>query len=142
MPTTTAALPRLRALIGDVAHDVPADIAREIECALAEQLHPPARPTFISCLDAIRKGVGEDSQPCTAQALDAQTLASLGRSLAALTTVLDLLHASERTRVEADLDQQLGDFHTDGLILAARQIAHAAQASLGDAVAPASRTPG
>lgn len=141
MTNNTVRFPRLHALIGDIASDVPRDLAREIECALKEQL-PPAQPMFFTFLDAIRRGDGEDGQPCTTQRLNAHTLASLGRSLSALTAVLDLLHAAERARVDGNTDEQIGDFHRNGLLLAARQIAHAAQTGLGDAITAVANQPG
>lgn len=97
---------------------------------------------FFTFLDAIRKGDGEDGQPCTTQRLNAHTLAALGRSLSALTAVLDLLHAAEHTRVDGRGDEQIGDFHRNGLLLAARQIAHAAQIGLGDAITAGGKEPG
>ncbi|WP_257459258.1 hypothetical protein [Archangium lipolyticum] len=45
--------------------------------------------------------------------------------------VLDLLHAAERSRHAAEDDEHVGEFVIDGLIVAARQLAHLAQASLG-----------
>lgn len=114
MTNNTVLIPRLHALIGDIASNVPEDLAREIECALKEQQFPPAQPMFFTFLDAIRRGEGEDGQPCTTQMLNAQTLASLGRSLSALTAVLDLLHAAERARVDGSTDGQIGDFHRNG----------------------------
>ncbi|WP_088101184.1 hypothetical protein [Xanthomonas retroflexus] len=142
MTNRTAIHPRLHALIGDIATDVPEDLAREIECALKEQQIPPSQPMFFTFLDAIRKGDGEDGQPCTTQALNAQTLASLGRSLSALNAVLDLLHATEHARVDGSADEQIGDFHRNGLLLAARQIARAAQTGLGDAITAVANKPG
>jgi hypothetical protein len=142
MTNKTVLHPRLHALIGDIATDVPEDLAREIECALNEQQIPPSQPMFLTFLDAIRKGDGEDGQPCTTQTLNAQTLASLGRSLSALNAVLDLLHAAEHARVDGSADQQIGDFHRNGLLLAARQIARAAQTGLGDAITAVGKEPG
>ena len=141
MTNQTAIHPRLHALIGDVATSVPEDLAHEIECALAEQLLPPSRPTFLSCLDAIRAGDDKAGRVCTPQALSATGFGSLDRSLAALNAVLDLLHAAERARLAGDPQDQLGDFHRDGLIVAARQIARAAQDGLGDALVPAGARP-
>ncbi|MBW8774496.1 MAG: hypothetical protein JF596_05385 [Stenotrophomonas sp.] len=127
--------PRLHALIGDVMHEVPAAIARELECALQEQGLPSQSSTFLSCLNAIRHADGEDGQPCRGIALGASLHASLSRSLSALGVVLDLLHAAERVRVGGGSDQQLGDFHIDGLIVAARQLVREAHHCLsgGDA---------
>ncbi|PTS75491.1 hypothetical protein DBR33_09210 [Stenotrophomonas sp. HMWF022] len=142
MTNRTAIHPRLHALIGDIATDVPEDLAREIECALKEQQIPPSQPMFFTFLDAIRKGDGEDGQPCTTQTLNAQTLASLGRSLSALNAVLDLLHSAEHARVDGSTDEQIGDFHRNGLLLAARQIARAAHTGLGDAITAVGKEPG
>ncbi|WP_340571396.1 hypothetical protein [Stenotrophomonas sp. G106K1] len=142
MTDRTAIHPHLHALIGDIATDVPEDLAREIECALKEQQLPPSQPMFFTFLDAIRRGDGEDGQPCTTQILTPHTLASLGRSLSALNAVLDLLHAAEHTRVDGGTDEQIGDFHRNGLLLAARQIAHAAQTGLGEAITAVEKKPG
>ncbi|CAM4259631.1 hypothetical protein CR156_01880 [Stenotrophomonas lactitubi] len=142
MTNKTVLHPRLLALIGDIASDVPEDLAREIECALKEQQIPSSQPMFFTFLDAVRKGDGEDGQPCTTQTLNAQTIASLGRSLSALNTMLDLLHAAEHTRVVGGTDEQIGDFHRNGLLLAARQIARAAQTGLGDAITAGGKEPG
>ncbi|KAA9000187.1 hypothetical protein FJU31_07510 [Stenotrophomonas cyclobalanopsidis] len=122
MSNRTASHPRLHALIGDIAKDVPEDLAREIECALNEQNLPVQAPTFFACLDAIRQGDGADGQPCHGHRLGAGNHASLSRSLAGLTALLDLLQAADRARVEGGPEEQLGSFHTDGLIVAARHL--------------------
>ncbi|MFT4409031.1 hypothetical protein ACLMOV_05245 [Stenotrophomonas muris] len=122
MSNRTASHPRLHALIDDLVNDVPDDLAREIECALNEQSLPAQAPTFFACLDAIRKGDGADGQPCHGHRLGADDHASLSRSLAGLTALLDLLQAADRARVEGMPEEQLGNFHTDGLIVAARQL--------------------
>lgn len=142
MTNKTVLHPRLLALIGDIASDVPEDLAREIECALKEQQTPSSQPMFFTFLDAVRKGDGEDGQPCTTQTLNAQTIASLGRSLSALITMLELLHAAEHARLDGSADEQIGDFHRNGLLLTARQIAHAAQIGLGDAITAEGKEPG
>lgn len=64
MTNRTAIHPRLHALIGDVAADVPGDLAREIECALNEQNLPAQSATFFTCLNAINHADGDDGQPC------------------------------------------------------------------------------
>ncbi|CRD45824.1 conserved hypothetical protein [Stenotrophomonas indicatrix] len=43
MTNNTVLFPRLHALIGDIASDVPKDLAREIECALKEQFPSRSR---------------------------------------------------------------------------------------------------
>jgi len=129
--------PRLHALIGDAAFDVPADIARELESALLEGNHPAGRSPFFACLDAIHKGDCADGQPWDASRapqINPLDMASLSRSLGGLVVLLDVLHAAERTRLQGDEDEQLGEFVIDGLIASARQLAQAAQHSLGAAV--------
>ncbi|MEN5289450.1 hypothetical protein [Stenotrophomonas lactitubi] len=114
--------PRLHALIGDIATDVPEDLAREIECALNEQDLPAQAPTFFACLNAIRKADGADGKPCKARTLGASEHASLSRSLAGIAALLDLLQAADRARVDGGLDEQMSPFHIDGMIVAARQL--------------------
>ncbi len=52
-----------------------------------------------------------------------------------LAVLLDLLHAAERARVDSGPDEQLGAFHTDGLILAARQLVREAHHCLAGSAA-------
>ncbi|MBH1587269.1 hypothetical protein I5T82_01265 [Stenotrophomonas maltophilia] len=132
MSNQTASHPRLHALIGDLANDVPDDLAREIECALNEQNLPVQASTFFTCLDAIRQGDGADGQPCHTRRIGADNHASLSRSLAGLSALLDLLQAADRARVEGGPEEQLCSFHTDGLIVAARQLVREAQHCLLD----------
>ena len=106
MSNRTASRPRLYALIGDIANDVPEDFAREIESALNEQNLPVQAPTFFACLDAIRKGDGADGQPCHGHRLGAGNHASLSRSLAGLTALLDLLR---RPQDQEELGRQLAE---------------------------------
>lgn len=122
MTNRTAVHPRLFALIGDIAADVPEGVAREIECALNEQNLPANSATFFTCLNAISNADADDGQPCGSLTLGASNHASLRRSMAGLTALLDLLQAADRARTEAGPEEQLGAFHTDGLILAARQL--------------------
>jgi hypothetical protein len=85
-------------------------------------------------LDTIRGGDCADGRPWT-RARDSFTtpcdLAAISRSLRGLSVVLDLLHAAERSRHAAEDDEHVGEFVIDGLIVAARQLAPLAQASLG-----------
>ncbi|MEN4954308.1 hypothetical protein [Stenotrophomonas indicatrix] len=64
--------------------------------------------------------------------LGASNHASLRRSMSGLTTLLDLLQAADRARYEGGADEQLGAFHTDGLIVAARQLVRQAHHCLSD----------
>ncbi|MCU1069371.1 hypothetical protein [Stenotrophomonas maltophilia] len=135
MTNRTAIHPRLHALIGDVAADVPGDLAREIECALNEKNLPAQSATFFTCLNAINHADGDDGLPCNSLTLGASNHASLRRSMSGLSAVLDLLQAADRSRNEGGPDEQLGAFHTDGLIVAARQLVREAHHCLssGDA---------
>lgn len=135
MTNRTAVHPRLHARIGDVAADVPGDLAREIECALNEQNLPTQSATFFTCLNAINHADGDDGQPCNNLTLGASNHASLRRSLSGLGALLDLLQAADRARNEGGPDEQLGAFHIDGLIVAARQLVREAHHCLssGDA---------
>ncbi|WP_375067857.1 hypothetical protein AB9L18_15760 [Stenotrophomonas lactitubi] len=132
MTNRTAIHPRLHALIGDIARDVPEDLAREIECALDERNLPVQSPAFFACLNAISHVDGEDGQPCSSLTLGVSDHASLRRSMSGLTAVLDLLQAAERARNEGGPGEQVGAFHTDGLIVAARQLVREAQHCLAE----------
>ncbi|MCR1005594.1 hypothetical protein [Stenotrophomonas sp.] len=135
MTNRTAIHPRLHALIGDVAADVPGDVAREIERALNEQNLPAQSATFFARLNAINQADGDDGQPCISLTLGASNHASLRRSLSGLGALLDLLQAADHARNEGGPNEQLGAFHIDGLIVAARQLVREAHHCLsgGDA---------
>ena len=93
MTNRTAVHPRLHALIGDIAADVPEDLAREIECALHEQSLPVQSPAFFTYLNAISRADGDDGQPCKSLTLVASNHASLRRSMSGLTALLlSLIH--------------------------------------------------
>lgn len=133
MTNRTAVHPRLHALIGDIAADVPEDLAREIECALHEQSLLVQSPAFFTYLNAISCADGDDGQPCSSLTLVASNHASLRRSMSGLTALLDLLQAADRARNEGGPDEQLGAFHIDGLIVAARQLVREANHCLSGA---------
>lgn len=132
MTNRTAIHPRLHALIGDIATDVPENLAREIECALQEQNLPMQSSAFFTCLNAINHADGDDGQPCSSLTLCASNHASLRRSMSGLSALLDLLQAADRARNEGGPDEQLGAFHTDGLIVAARQLVREAHHCLAE----------
>lgn len=50
-------------------------------------------------------------------------MARADRANAGLTLLLELLHATERVRVDGDDDQQVGDDVREGLLLACRGLA-------------------
>ncbi|WP_025874067.1 hypothetical protein [Stenotrophomonas indicatrix] len=135
MTNKAAIHPHLHALIGDIAADVPEGLAREIECALNEQNLPAQSATFFTCLNSINHADGDDGQPCISLTLGASNHASLRRSLSGLSALLDLLQAADRARNDGGPDEQLGAFHIEGLIVAARQLVREAHHCLssGDA---------
>lgn len=122
MTNRTAVHPRLYALIGDIAADVPEDLAREIECALNEDQASHTGSTLLERLNAIRQGDCADGRGWTAAALGSREMASISRSIYGLETILDVLHAAARTHSDEPRSEHIGDFYSDGLILAARQI--------------------
>ncbi|ARZ74737.1 hypothetical protein CCR98_11305 [Stenotrophomonas sp. WZN-1] len=114
--------PYLFATLGDAARQLPDDIARPLETTLAA--NPAANGiTLLACLQRIREVDAADGQPlqrkgrapgqCTA-------LARINRANAGLTVLLELLHASERVRVDGDEAQQVGNDVREGLLLACR----------------------
>lgn len=135
MTNRTTIHPRLHALIGDIASDVPEELAREIECALIEQNLPAQSAAFFTCLNSINHADGDDGQQCVSLTLGASNHASLRRSLSGLSALLDLLQAADRARNESGPDEQLGAFHIEGIIVAARQLVREAHHCLssGDA---------
>ncbi|MDH0170427.1 hypothetical protein N7367_03015 [Stenotrophomonas sp. GD04145] len=122
MTNRTAIHSRLHALIGDVAADVPEDLAREIECALNEDQASTTGSSFLERLNAIRQGDCADGRGWTGEALGSREMASISRSVNGLETILDVLHAASRTHSDGLPSEHIGDFYSDGLILAARQI--------------------
>ena len=50
-------------------------------------------------------------------------LTRIDRANAGLSFLLELLHATERVRVDGDIDQQMGDGAREGLLLACRGLA-------------------
>lgn len=96
--------PYLFATLGDAARQLPDDIARPLETTLAANPAADGQPLQ-------RKGRAPGQ--CTA-------LARINRANAGLTVLLELLHASERVRVDGDEAQQVGNDVREGLLLACR----------------------
>lgn len=117
--------PYLFATLGDAAHQLPDGIARVLETTLAATQAAPASDgvTLQRCLQRIRQVEGADGQPWPVRGrtpAQCMALARIDRANAGLTLLLELLHASERVRVDGDDDQQLGDGAREGLLLACR----------------------
>ncbi|AWH16450.1 hypothetical protein C1922_03445 [Stenotrophomonas sp. ZAC14D2_NAIMI4_7] len=122
--------PYLFATLGDATAQLPDAIARALETTLAAShaadADAPGRITLLSCLQRIRQVEGADGQPWPSNGrTPAQRMvrARIDRANAGLTFLLELLHASERVRVDGDDGQQIGDDMREGLLLACRGLA-------------------
>lgn len=125
---TASHYPYLFATLGEAAHQLPDEIARALETTLSatQPAQAPAGITLLGCLRQIRHVEAADGQPWpdTARPQGQQmALARIDRANAGLTFLLELLHASERVRVDGSDDQQLGDDAREGLLLACRGLA-------------------
>ncbi|WP_164137179.1 hypothetical protein [Stenotrophomonas maltophilia] len=125
---TASRHPHLFATLGDAVARMPEDLAQALETALAAtQGHPGADgDTLLGCLQRIRQVEAADGHPWpdTARPRGQQmALARIDRATAGLTFLLELLHASERVRVDGEGGQQLGDDAREGLLLACRGLA-------------------
>lgn len=134
MPAPSHAHPLLDALLGDAANELPEALTATLEDALQQCSAPAPTPAFFAALDTIRHGDCANGQRWTAARqsfVTACDLAATSRTLHGLRVVLDLLHAAERSRQSAEEDEHFGNFVVDGLMVAARELATHAQASLG-----------
>ncbi|KAF1013519.1 MAG: hypothetical protein GAK31_03669 [Stenotrophomonas maltophilia] len=125
MPTPT--YPLLADTLGDATARLPADLAAPLEAALSAAANSQETMTLQHCLRHIHAGEAADGQPWPRPTLtsgQAQALARADRAAAGLATLLDILHASERVRVDGSQAQQLGDGVHEGLLLACRGLAH------------------
>ena len=125
---------RLHALIGDAVLDPPFHLLERLEQALADGGVPEATPALIGHLRLMQHG--EDG-PAVLWEEDGMRpgrrgeLARAGRSLRALGTVMQLLHAAQQTRLHGGPGQELGDRMEDGLLLAGRELVQSMEDALG-----------
>lgn len=117
--------PYLFATLGEAAHQLPDDIARALETTLTatQAANTQGGPTLLDCLQRIRQVEAADGQPWPHKGrtqAQCMAMARIDRANAGLTFLLELLHASERVRVDGDDTQQLGDDAREGLLLACR----------------------
>ena len=114
--------PFLFATLGDLANQLPAEIAEPLETTLAA--NPAANGiTLLNCLQRIRDVEAADGQPLQRKGRSSgqcMALARINRANAGLTVLLELLHASERVRVDGEEAQQVGNDVREGLLLACR----------------------
>lgn len=125
---TASAYPHLSTTLGEAATRLPDDLARTLEDTFValQSGNSAGAITLQACLQHIRQGDAADGQPwpdnnrTPGQRL---ALARIDRANAGLSFLLELLHATERVRVDGDIDQQMGDGAREGLLLACRGLA-------------------
>lgn len=125
---TATHYPYLFATLGTAANQLPDAIARALETTLTATQCADAQGgiTLLGCLQRIREGEGADGQPWSDKGHtqgQRAALARIDRANTGLTFLLELLHASERVRVDGDAAQSLGDDAREGLLLACRGLA-------------------
>ncbi|MFB5856834.1 hypothetical protein WAB97_013405 [Stenotrophomonas maltophilia] len=125
---TAAHYPYLFATLGEAANQLPETIARALETTLSATRGStvPTSNTLLACLQRIRHVEAADGQPWPDKGRTSgqcMAMARADRANAGLTLLLELLHATERVRVDGDDDQQVGDDVREGLLLACRGLA-------------------
>ncbi|MEG0184674.1 MAG: hypothetical protein RR704_14605 [Stenotrophomonas sp.] len=125
---TASTYPYLFATLGDAASQLPEAIARALETTLTatHAANAPGGITLLDCLQRIRKVEAADGQPWPGKGrtpVQRMALARIDRANAGLTLLLEMLHATERVRIDGDDDQQVGDDVREGLLLACRGLA-------------------
>ncbi|KAA9003855.1 hypothetical protein FJU31_03090 [Stenotrophomonas cyclobalanopsidis] len=124
--------PFLFATLGDAAARLPDDLARTLESTLAatDAANAPERTpesvTVLNCLRRIRQVEAANGQPWPNDGHtpgQSMALARIDRANAGQTFLLELLHAIERTCVDGDEDEKLGDGAREGILFACRALA-------------------
>ncbi|WP_416055558.1 hypothetical protein [Stenotrophomonas maltophilia] len=136
---TQSTYPHLFATLGEAATRLPDDLARTLERTFETLLEgqAPGSITLLACLQHIRQGDGADGQPWPG---DGRTpgqrlaLARIDRANGGLSFLLELLHATERVRVDGEVGQQVGDDMRERLLLACRGLAEYVDVQLHAAV--------
>lgn len=122
---TSSKYPHLFATLGEAALRLPDDLARTLESTFAslQEGQAPGTITLLACLQHIRQGDAADGQPWPGNGRtpgQRLALARIDRANAGLTFLLELLHATERVRVDGEVAQEMGDGAREGLLLACR----------------------
>lgn len=122
---TASHCPLLFATLGDAAASIPDALARTLETTLSatQAANTGEGPSLLDCLRRIRHGEGADGQPWRSERHSpgqCMALARVDRAAAGLTLLLEMLHASERLRVDGEEAQNVGDDVREGLLLACR----------------------
>ncbi|KXU94711.1 hypothetical protein AB839_14345 [Stenotrophomonas sp. DDT-1] len=119
---STTRYPYLFAMLGEAANALPDEIAQPLETTLAAQ-QSDGGITLLGSLQRIRQVDAADGHPLQRKGRSpgqCMALARINRANAGLTVLLELLHASERVRVDGDEAQQVGNDVREGLLLACR----------------------
>lgn len=121
---TKSKYPHLFATLGEATARLPNDLARILEDAFVSLKDgDDSNPVSLrACLRHIRQGDAADGQPRANGRTPAQrlALARIHRANAGLTFLLELLHATERVRVDGEVNHWMGDGEREGLLLACR----------------------
>ncbi|MGF6419273.1 hypothetical protein ABH900_002782 [Stenotrophomonas sp. AN71] len=125
---TTSRYPHLFATLGEAATRLPDDLARALENTFVslQSGEAPGTITLQACLQHIRQGDAADGQPWPGNGRtpgQRLALARIDRANAGLTFLLELLHATERVRVDGEVGQEMADRGREGLLLACRGLA-------------------
>ena len=114
--------PYLFATLGEAANALPDELAQPLEVTLAAQQSDDGI-TLLDSLRRIRQVEAADGQPLQRSGRSegqCMALARINRANAGLIVLLELLHASERVRVDGDEAQQVGNDVREGLLQACR----------------------
>ncbi|HEL3809708.1 TPA: hypothetical protein UMT89_001034 [Stenotrophomonas maltophilia] len=121
--------PHLSALIGDAVNRLPAEAAERLETLLDDP--EDLLPTLLARMDGRD---GADGQRLEAEGLSpaqAANRAGLGRTLAGLDVLVQVLHAAAAAREQGGAHQQLSPDVVDGLLLGARELVRHARQQVG-----------
>ncbi|MBA0097533.1 hypothetical protein WH218_00475 [Stenotrophomonas indicatrix] len=125
---TASRYPFLFATLGDAAASIPDELAQALETTLSAPGAPQTDNgfTLLGCLKRIRHGEGADGQQWPSRwhtPGQRVALARIDRANAGLSLLLEMLHATERVRVDGEEAQHVGDDIRKGLLLACRGLA-------------------
>ncbi|WMJ67811.1 hypothetical protein [Stenotrophomonas sp. 24(2023)] len=120
--------PHLFATLGEATARLPDDLARTLERTFVslQDGQAPDSITLLACLQHIRQGDAADGHPWPGNGHtpgQRLALARIDRANAGLTFLLELLHATERVRVDGEVEQHVGDDARERLLLACRGLA-------------------
>ncbi|HDS1218801.1 hypothetical protein ABE583_14125 [Stenotrophomonas sp. TWI143] len=118
--------PHLCALIGESADRLPADAAERLEALLDDP--QDLLPALLARMDGRDGADGRRLDVEGLSPVQVATQAGLGRTLAGLDVLVQVLHAAAAAREQGGVHQQLSPDVVDGLLLGARELVrHARQ---------------